>query len=122
MDAPWVITEEFLTKHNIDFVAHDDLPYADNSGQTDDVYGPVSTCAAGRSILLRMRPVGSAVAFNCDSSCCSRSVHPACNSHAGSLQLAPADCVELNSMPVHMCALHLLAGQAPGQVQGHAAH
>jgi choline-phosphate cytidylyltransferase len=43
MDAPWVITEEFLTKHNIDFVAHDDLPYADNSGQTDDVYGPVST-------------------------------------------------------------------------------
>lgn len=41
-DAPWVITEEFLTKHNIDFVAHDDLPYADNSGQTDDVYGPVS--------------------------------------------------------------------------------
>jgi choline-phosphate cytidylyltransferase len=43
MDAPWVITEEFLTKHNIDFVAHDDLPYADNSGQTDDVYGPVSS-------------------------------------------------------------------------------
>jgi choline-phosphate cytidylyltransferase len=42
MDAPWVITEEFLTQHDIDFVAHDDLPYADNSGQTDDVYGPVS--------------------------------------------------------------------------------
>jgi hypothetical protein len=41
-DAPWVITGEFLDKHNIDFVAHDDLPYADNSGQADDVYGPVS--------------------------------------------------------------------------------
>jgi choline-phosphate cytidylyltransferase len=38
-DAPWVITEEFLDEHNIDFVAHDDLPYADASGQTDDVYG-----------------------------------------------------------------------------------
>jgi len=41
MDAPWVITAEFLDKHNIDFVAHDDLPYADTSGQTDDVYAPV---------------------------------------------------------------------------------
>lgn len=38
-DAPWVITEEFLEQHNIDYVAHDDLPYADTSGQTDDVYG-----------------------------------------------------------------------------------
>lgn len=42
-DAPWVITAEFLDEHNIDFVAHDDLPYADSSGQADDVYGPVST-------------------------------------------------------------------------------
>lgn len=41
-DAPWVITKEWLDKHDIDFVAHDDLPYADTSGQTDDVYGPVS--------------------------------------------------------------------------------
>jgi glycerol-3-phosphate cytidylyltransferase-like family protein len=47
-DAPWVITGEFLEKHNIDFVAHDDLPYADNSGQADDVYGPVSNCTAPR--------------------------------------------------------------------------
>ncbi|KAI7842879.1 hypothetical protein COHA_003496 [Chlorella ohadii] len=38
-NAPWVITEEFLDEHNIDFVAHDALPYADTSGQTDDVYG-----------------------------------------------------------------------------------
>jgi hypothetical protein len=27
-DAPWVVDEEFLDKHNIDFVAHDSLPYA----------------------------------------------------------------------------------------------
>lgn len=33
-NAPWVITEEFLNEHNIDFVAHDALPYADTSGQT----------------------------------------------------------------------------------------
>eukprot|EP00887_Chlorella_sp_A99_P002972 scaffold24.g2972.t1 len=38
-DAPWVITEEFLDDHDIDFVAHDALPYADTSGQSDDVYG-----------------------------------------------------------------------------------
>ncbi|KAF2943341.1 hypothetical protein DAI22_02g057800 [Oryza sativa Japonica Group] len=37
-DAPWVVTEEFLNKHNIDFVAHDSLPYADASGAGNDVY------------------------------------------------------------------------------------
>ena len=26
-DAPWVIDEDFISKHNIDYVAHDDLPY-----------------------------------------------------------------------------------------------
>ena len=43
-DAPWVVTPEFLEKHNIDFVAHDALPYADASG--NDVYDVVSngTC------------------------------------------------------------------------------
>jgi glycerol-3-phosphate cytidylyltransferase-like family protein len=25
-DAPWVITQEYLDKHNIDYVAHDALP------------------------------------------------------------------------------------------------
>lgn len=37
-DAPWVVDAEFLTKHNIDFVAHDDLPYSDATGQGDDIY------------------------------------------------------------------------------------
>ncbi|KAI6698796.1 hypothetical protein NL676_018915 [Syzygium grande] len=37
-DAPWVVTKEFLDKHNIDFVAHDALPYADTSGAGNDVY------------------------------------------------------------------------------------
>lgn len=25
-DAPWVITQEFIDKHDIDYVAHDSLP------------------------------------------------------------------------------------------------
>ncbi|XP_078433257.1 choline-phosphate cytidylyltransferase 1-like [Wolffia australiana] len=45
-DAPWVITQEFLDKHRIDFVAHDSLPYADASGAGNDVYEFVK--AAGK--------------------------------------------------------------------------
>lgn len=26
-DAPWVLTQEFIDKHQIDYVAHDALPY-----------------------------------------------------------------------------------------------
>ncbi len=37
-DAPWVITPEFLEQHNIDYVAHDALPYSDATGQGNDVY------------------------------------------------------------------------------------
>ncbi|CCM02118.1 uncharacterized protein FIBRA_04195 [Fibroporia radiculosa] len=36
-DAPWVIGEEFLQKHQIDYVAHDEDPYV--SAGIDDVYG-----------------------------------------------------------------------------------
>lgn len=27
MPCPWIITLDFLNKHNIDYVAHDDAPY-----------------------------------------------------------------------------------------------
>ncbi|PQQ08138.1 choline-phosphate cytidylyltransferase 2 [Prunus yedoensis var. nudiflora] len=37
-DAPWVINQEFLDKHEIAYVAHDSLPYADASGAGKDVY------------------------------------------------------------------------------------
>ncbi|KAI4357325.1 hypothetical protein L6164_001281 [Bauhinia variegata] len=37
-DAPWVTSQEFIDKHNIDYVAHDSLPYADASGAANDVY------------------------------------------------------------------------------------
>ncbi|KAK3189015.1 hypothetical protein Dsin_028576 [Dipteronia sinensis] len=42
-DAPWVVTQEFLDKHQIDYVAHDALPYADTSGAGKDVYEFVKT-------------------------------------------------------------------------------
>lgn len=45
-DAPWVVNQEFLDKHKIDFVAHDALPYADASGAGNDVYEFVK--AAGK--------------------------------------------------------------------------
>ncbi|CAG8478218.1 12031_t:CDS:2 [Acaulospora morrowiae] len=35
-DAPWVIDREFLEKHKIDYVAHDDIPYS--SEDCEDVY------------------------------------------------------------------------------------
>ncbi|CAH8838055.1 unnamed protein product [Trichobilharzia szidati] len=38
-DAPWSITNDFLQKHKIDFVAHDDIPYA--SPDSEDVYKPL---------------------------------------------------------------------------------
>jgi choline-phosphate cytidylyltransferase len=38
-EAPWIITNEFLTQHRIDYVAHDESPYA-ASGH-EDVYALV---------------------------------------------------------------------------------
>jgi len=35
-DAPWVVTQEFLDEHRVDYVAHDDIPY--KSADSDDVY------------------------------------------------------------------------------------
>lgn len=35
-DAPWIINQAFIDKHKIDFVAHDDIPYA--SVDQEDVY------------------------------------------------------------------------------------
>ncbi len=51
-DAPWVITKEFLDKHNIDYVAHDALPYSDASGQADDVYEFVSVAVLAYGMAL----------------------------------------------------------------------
>lgn len=37
-DAPWVLNQEFIDRHQIDYVAHDALPYADTTGAGNDVY------------------------------------------------------------------------------------
>lgn len=38
-NCPWIVTKEFLEKHNIDYVAHDDEPYGAAEG--DDIYAPI---------------------------------------------------------------------------------
>lgn len=38
-NAPWIINADFLMEHNIDYVAHDDSPYA--STDSDDIYKPI---------------------------------------------------------------------------------
>ncbi|TMW54224.1 hypothetical protein DOY81_000723 [Sarcophaga bullata] len=36
-NAPWTLTDDFITSHKIDFVAHDDIPYTGDG--VDDIYG-----------------------------------------------------------------------------------
>ena len=31
-EAPWALDDDFLTRHKIDFVAHDDVPYTIGAG------------------------------------------------------------------------------------------
>lgn len=38
-NAPWNITDDFIEKHKIDFVAHDELPYG--SDDSEDIYAPL---------------------------------------------------------------------------------
>uniref|UniRef100_A0AAV1TR66 choline-phosphate cytidylyltransferase n=1 Tax=Peronospora matthiolae TaxID=2874970 RepID=A0AAV1TR66_9STRA len=42
-DAPWVLSDEFIEKHQIDYVCHDALPYSDTSGEASegDVYARI---------------------------------------------------------------------------------
>jgi choline-phosphate cytidylyltransferase len=40
-NCPWIVTPEFLAKHKIDYVAHDDEPYGASEG--DDIYAPIKT-------------------------------------------------------------------------------
>lgn len=55
-DAPWVITPDFMDAHNVDYVAHDALPYSDASGQADDVYDFVSPRLVRRTLRLTEAP------------------------------------------------------------------
>lgn len=38
-DAPWELSDEFLSDNKIDFVAHDEIPYTSNN--TEDIYAKV---------------------------------------------------------------------------------
>lgn len=38
-NCPWIVTPEFLSEHNIDYVAHDDEPYGAAEG--DDIYAAI---------------------------------------------------------------------------------
>ncbi|BCS25639.1 choline-phosphate cytidylyltransferase [Aspergillus puulaauensis] len=38
-NCPWIVTPDFIDEHQIDYVAHDDLPYGAAEG--DDIYAPI---------------------------------------------------------------------------------
>lgn len=40
-NCPWIVTAEFLSEHNIDYVAHDDEPYGAAEG--DDIYATIKS-------------------------------------------------------------------------------
>ena len=46
-ECPWIVSPEFLDKHKLDYVAHDDLPYGADEG--DDIYQPIK--AAGKFLV-----------------------------------------------------------------------
>ncbi|KAF2840808.1 Nucleotidylyl transferase [Patellaria atrata CBS 101060] len=48
-DCPWIIADatEFIEKHKIDYIAHDDIPYGADEG--DDIYAPIK--AAGKFLV-----------------------------------------------------------------------
>lgn len=48
--CPWIVTVDFLNKHNIHYVAHDDIPYA--AADADDIYSEVKKLVRiGRSLI-----------------------------------------------------------------------
>ena len=55
-EAPWVLDDAFLTKHKIDFVAHDDVPYTIGSGT--DIYAGLKEV---RMLISDLRYSGSKV-------------------------------------------------------------
>lgn len=57
-DAPWIVTPDFLEKHNIDYVAHDDEPYA--SAESDDIYRP---CKEAGKFLVTQRTEGISTTY-----------------------------------------------------------
>ncbi|CUS14642.1 unnamed protein product [Tuber aestivum] len=57
-NAPWIVTPEFLAEHSIDYVAHDDEPYA--SADSDDIYRP---CKEAGKFLVTQRTEGISTTY-----------------------------------------------------------
>ncbi|RPA95568.1 hypothetical protein L873DRAFT_1829782 [Choiromyces venosus 120613-1] len=57
-NAPWIVTPEFLDEHSIDYVAHDDEPYA--SADSDDIYRP---CKEAGKFLVTQRTEGISTTY-----------------------------------------------------------
>ncbi|KAL7274032.1 choline-phosphate cytidylyltransferase [Rhizina undulata] len=57
-NAPWIVTPDFLEKHQIDYVAHDDEPYV--SAESDDIYRP---CKEAGKFLVTQRTEGISTTY-----------------------------------------------------------
>lgn len=57
-DAPWIVTPDFLEKHAIDYVAHDDEPYV--SEDSDDIYKP---CKQAGKFMVTQRTEGISTTY-----------------------------------------------------------
>ncbi|KAI5837560.1 cytidylyltransferase-domain-containing protein [Morchella snyderi] len=57
-NAPWIVSPEFLDEHSIDYVAHDDEPYA--SADSDDIYRP---CKEAGKFLVTQRTEGISTTY-----------------------------------------------------------
>jgi choline-phosphate cytidylyltransferase len=57
-NAPWLITQEFLEAHKIDYVCHDEAPYlsgsGSGSGSGSDIYGYVKSI--GKFVAIERTP------------------------------------------------------------------
>lgn len=78
-DAPWCVDAEFFARHRIDYVAHDEEPYA-MVGSDDDVYSYAksigeSTCPCASSLTRAQAPSSrpSAPTASRRPSCCNAS-------------------------------------------------
>ena len=49
MPCPWTLTIDFLKKHNIHYVAHDDEPYSMGGGGGKDIYYEVKAAGMFRA-------------------------------------------------------------------------
>lgn len=54
-DAPWIIDPGFIERHQIDYVAHDEEPYADSSG-SGDIYQPIKDLGASAILHFFLAP------------------------------------------------------------------